>query len=493
MGSGIYTSIRRLVLPYESMWCILGKFRLINHISPAAIKKILKNELKDSLFHDVYPYRLTRWNYNNTFVFRADIISSLTSIPVEEMLTHQLTTVINIEDLQWLSWCYYLQYCPSCLAKGYHSIFHQLSFFERCPIHDEKLTTACSHCKVDYNYELVDAPVVPFICPRCHTSVWSRYARKGGVLIEQLLRFSPAMVSALNDLFEWLVTFKTSPLVRQRFTEVLSEAGPDLPRISAREIYSIWHDTGTGYEIPSLAEPLSASLQHNSVYFGSHTSAKMRLFCMAYTLGRYSKWMKRGSRWATWKSVSCEDGSSMLAPIYKAIRRHEFKQLNRNGVRCPIPGYAARSVRIPEQCRGCKWAMAYVLWREYWGARLADSTYCWLDIEVLFKDVVNPRVAKWAGLWLFSLQCLWELRQAIFLIEGQGISSIDSGKILRGDFSFTWVLEESAHGANSIFHYWTKSLSYNQTFACRENFAMKRTLARRTPDYLLRKNPVGGR
>lgn len=68
------------------------------------------------------------------------------------------------------------------------------------------------------------------------------------------------MVAAFNDLFEWLVTFKTSPLIRQRFSEALSEAGPDLPRISAREIYSLWHDTGTGCKVPSLAEPLSASL-----------------------------------------------------------------------------------------------------------------------------------------------------------------------------------------------------------------------------------------
>ena len=45
---------------------------------------------------------------------------------------------------------------------------------------------------------------------------------------------------------------------------------------------------------------------------------------MAYTLGRYSKWMKRGSRWATWKSESCEDGSGMLAPIYKANADDEF-------------------------------------------------------------------------------------------------------------------------------------------------------------------------
>lgn len=451
------------------MWCILGKFRLINHVSPITIKTILKNGLKDSLFHDVYPYKLTRWNYNNTFVFRTDLISSLTSIPVEEMLTHQLTSVVDIKDLQWLSWCYYLRYCPSCLENGYHSIFHQLSFFEKCPIHDEKLTTTCSHCKTDFKYELVDAPVMPFICPWCHTSVWSRYARKGGALVEQLLRFSPTMVSAFDDLFEWLVNLKTSPLIRQRFSEPIAETGPDLPRISAREIYSLWHGTGTGCKVPSLAEPLSASLQHHSVVFGAYTSAKLQLFCMAYTLGRYSKSMKRGSRWPTWKSESCEDGSGMLTPIYKAIRRHEFKQLIRNGIRCPIPGYASQSVRIPKRCRGCKWAMAYVLWREYWRARLADSTYCWLDIESLFQDVVNPRISKWAALWLFSLQCLLELRQAIFLIEGQGIRSMAIGKTLRGDFSFTWVLEESPHGGNSIFHYWTKSLSYNPTFACREN------------------------
>lgn len=469
MRSGNYTSIRRLVLPYESMWGIINKFRLLNHVAPFALKQILKALSDGSLDCDVYPYRLTKWNYSNSLTFRDDLVSSLTAIPIDEMLTHQITSVIDIKDLRWLSSCSSLRFCPSCLAKGYHSIFHQIAFFEKCPIHDQKLKTTCSHCNTDFIYELIDAPVMPFVCSRCSTSIWSRYTQKGGVLIEQLLQFSPNVLTGFKDLFDWLVSLKSSPLIRQRFSETLVHAGPDVPRISVRERYAVWQETRNGGDVPSLAMPLSVSMQHHTVTFGAHISRKELLFCMAYRLGRYSRSLKFGSRWVESKVVNCEDGSKMLGPVYKSIRRHEFKTLIHEGIHCPIPGFASHTIRLPDRCRGCPWAKAYALWRQYWSSRLADPMYFWLDINQHFQDVMHPRVSKWATLWLFALQCLWELRQAIYLIEEQGIRRVDTEKNLRGDFSFTWILKDSPPATNPVFHFWTKSLSYTQKLVCSEN------------------------
>lgn len=471
MQVGKYTNISRLVLPYESMWGIISKFRLLNRIAPFHIKQIFKTLSGDTLDSNVSLYHLglTKWNYSNSLTYRSDLVASLTSISIDQLFNHQITSAIDIKDLQWLSVCSHLRFCPSCLASGYHSIFHQMTFFEECPIHNEKLRTKCSYCNANFVYELIDAPVTPFVCPKCNRSIWSRYNQKGGALVEQLLRINLDQRSGLNELFEWLSTFRACPLIRQRFSEALFENGQDVPRITVREVYSVWHDTQSGRDIPAYATPLSVTMRHHTIKFGAHTSGKEQLFCMAYKLGRYSKALRFGGRWVESKAQDCEDGSIMLGPIYKSINRHEFKMLLHRGISCRIPGYASHSIRIPGRCRQCAWAKAYALWREYWSSRLSDPTYCWLDISLQLQDVMNPRVSKWAALWLFSLQCLWELRQAIYLIEQQGDRRAQTESNLQGDLSFTWILEDSPVDRKPIFHFWTKGLSYNQKFACRES------------------------
>lgn len=40
----------------------------------------------------------------------------------------------------------HFRFCPKCLARGFHSILHQLEALQCCPIHGDPLRSNCSHC-----------------------------------------------------------------------------------------------------------------------------------------------------------------------------------------------------------------------------------------------------------------------------------------------------------------------------------------------------------
>jgi hypothetical protein len=50
-----------------------------------------------------------------------------------------------------------LRYCKSCLAKGYHFSWQQISWVQECPIHDEQLETHCD-CGKKVRYTLKQFP-----------------------------------------------------------------------------------------------------------------------------------------------------------------------------------------------------------------------------------------------------------------------------------------------------------------------------------------------
>lgn len=67
----------------------------------------------------------------------------------------------------WL--CEQFRFCPICLESGYHSFWFQFVPLRICPLHDVRLTTACSCCgKVIGSYAIVDALFhTAFRCQKC--------------------------------------------------------------------------------------------------------------------------------------------------------------------------------------------------------------------------------------------------------------------------------------------------------------------------------------
>ena len=49
-----------------------------------------------------------------------------------------------------------LKYCPICMKHGFHSVFHQLTFFDKCLIHGVDLLDNCPNCfkKIPYKFKM---------------------------------------------------------------------------------------------------------------------------------------------------------------------------------------------------------------------------------------------------------------------------------------------------------------------------------------------------
>lgn len=62
----------------------------------------------------------------------------------------------------------HFRYCAPCLGRGYHSPVHQFESVQRCPIHDQRLHSACRRCGYSALYRLNALFLeTPFICPAC--------------------------------------------------------------------------------------------------------------------------------------------------------------------------------------------------------------------------------------------------------------------------------------------------------------------------------------
>lgn len=70
-----------------------------------------------------------------------------------------------------------LRYCPSCLAHGYQSALYQIEGLDSCPIHHQRLVTACIHCRAaGQRYALTEAGFAnPFHCPDCFAPLGSTF------------------------------------------------------------------------------------------------------------------------------------------------------------------------------------------------------------------------------------------------------------------------------------------------------------------------------
>jgi hypothetical protein len=68
------------------------------------------------------------------------------------------------------------RYCRRCVARGYHSVLHQMDHVSICPAHRKPLETACLRCGYEAPYlagvQLLEAP---YRCAYCR----GRYGGKG--------------------------------------------------------------------------------------------------------------------------------------------------------------------------------------------------------------------------------------------------------------------------------------------------------------------------
>lgn len=150
--------------PYESLRSLLGKFMLLNHISLAQVNQIdwYGSSNKGPYTITVNSNLLTK----NIFTTKIDQVSFGTILGLSEEQIRFSTIEPFLSNVAYEKSS--LRYCPSCLAVGYHSPFHQLEIFSRCPIHQERLQKTCIACHSLMNYVPSSGDCLsPFSCPRC--------------------------------------------------------------------------------------------------------------------------------------------------------------------------------------------------------------------------------------------------------------------------------------------------------------------------------------
>lgn len=138
--------------PYESLVCLLWKFAWINRLPGHLVVNHAAKRLVDP--YDGIPATLVEINVPR-------IASSL-------HVSHRTLRMAIRRADSCRCWCPNLQFCPRCMARGYHSVVHQFGHQQRCPVHGCLLETTCRSCGAASAYR-IDAKVIgsPFRCPQC--------------------------------------------------------------------------------------------------------------------------------------------------------------------------------------------------------------------------------------------------------------------------------------------------------------------------------------
>lgn len=134
---------------YESIWGIIEKFKYANSLCNSDISKLVRAKTPRSTFY-IYS---SMYASNNTIertllaeLVRNDIFST-TANQLKELMG-PLYNTCDIRKYMNEKW----RYCPECIKIGYHSMYHQLSFLDRCIFHDIELKTECPSCQKKSSY-----------------------------------------------------------------------------------------------------------------------------------------------------------------------------------------------------------------------------------------------------------------------------------------------------------------------------------------------------
>lgn len=155
-------------MPYESSRSLFEKFSMINGISPGSLRRLM-SEGKHSydVMHSTglhLDQEILKRHRNNLGKAHA-CCNHLASKSIHKSAISRALDKID-RSYRFRAWmlapsqigqvtgsmpsCLLakdrLQYCPQCIAMGYHSIWHQCVLVETCPIHGTALSTSCVGC-----------------------------------------------------------------------------------------------------------------------------------------------------------------------------------------------------------------------------------------------------------------------------------------------------------------------------------------------------------
>jgi len=158
-----YCWLPEYVYPYESLRSLLSKFILLNHISVSDVQNEFSSPCTGR-FKRSSPLR------NNKKLISLEVFNRCLS---PDLLINGIgvnpdqVKYSTIEPYAIADYCKdFFRYCPTCLSVGFHSPFHQLNIFQRCPIHGDKLLVSCVSCG-QLLFFVLTAQDQPYGCSNC--------------------------------------------------------------------------------------------------------------------------------------------------------------------------------------------------------------------------------------------------------------------------------------------------------------------------------------
>jgi hypothetical protein len=149
-----YIFNRNWVEPYESLISILWKFERANALPGHVVARLMGPDI-DS-YEGVIPQQ---------DAVDVDRLQESLSLLVRTLRAALLPSVRRRRHSN------VFRYCRCCVARGYHSVLHQMEGSQVCPAHRRPLETACRCCGYEAPYVVsVGLLEIPYRCGYCRAS-----------------------------------------------------------------------------------------------------------------------------------------------------------------------------------------------------------------------------------------------------------------------------------------------------------------------------------
>lgn len=177
----MYTWNIKWIKKYESPWSIVNKFILANSLYGSHSVSIITNNRHRSIETckrlSIHTGIISNYGLNDTFW-------GLNDISINEYSANNVSTLLKpfleyrkhftcLSEICRPLFNETLYYCPICIKRGEHMLYHQFTFLDKCLIHNTSLTNKCPNCGNELYYEInFNNSTTPFQCKYCGKSIY---------------------------------------------------------------------------------------------------------------------------------------------------------------------------------------------------------------------------------------------------------------------------------------------------------------------------------
>lgn len=382
--------------PYSSLWLNMQRLSIINQISLDEVRSIAKAGNFSTQMHSLIENK-------NTLD-----IDALSAAIGEKPQCLAFSTMQAFAP--WLHRYFIatsIQYCPTCLAHGFHSVFQCLKLMSHCPIHGERLE---QHCPCGAPISACVSPSLyrnAGMCSKCFRQFLDiSQARRPSMPMESL--------SAFDEVKDWLlglgnrVSTMVAELARHRNRDVSIEAAAEL---ATRSMCLPFPRCLVPQPIPPYAELFSA-LQSPRAACGpesSETRRSPKRLVFSAIDRHFRRHVLCGQKWITRLSMHSDadyiadqiacDADAFIAWAYLLWLMAVFESNSLRSLRFRDASVAyLRGINVP----GCSfygggdWDRRTIEWLEYHAAEISLAA-TWRDLHQAVLSMSRDQRVRWGS------------------------------------------------------------------------------------------------